>query len=110
MTTTLRGSVFVYLIGCQNETIYTGITNDMDRRLDQHITGNGGAVYTSKHGVKKLLGCFECASRSEATKIESFIKKNLTHKEKIVLAHYWNEEPESYKPYPYSIWSKHFAY
>ena len=103
-TKTLRGSVFVYLIECQDKSIYTGITKDPDKRYSQHETGKG-AKYTKSHGVKELLGAWECNSRSEAAKIELSIKNHLSSLDKRQLAEYWND-PDPDKPYPYELWKK----
>lgn len=45
---------FVYLIECSDRSIYTGITNDLKRRFEQHKNGKGGH-YTSTKKVSKIL-------------------------------------------------------
>lgn len=73
-------SWFVYLIECQDGSIYTGITVDVEARYLAHAKGTG-AKYTRSHPPKALLGVVEYANRSDASKAESKIKR-LSAKEK----------------------------
>jgi putative endonuclease len=45
---------FVYILKCADKTLYTGITNDLKRRLKQHKEGKGGS-YTRSHGALKIV-------------------------------------------------------
>lgn len=65
---------FVYLIACRDGSIYTGITTDVARRLDEHRAGKGGS-YTRSRKVKKLLYTESHSDRSSALKREAEIKK-----------------------------------
>lgn len=65
---------FLYLIECQDGSIYTGITVDVDKRYAAHNAGKG-AKYMRSHPPKKLLKVFEYPTRSEASKAEYVIKK-----------------------------------
>ena len=65
---------FLYLIECQDDSIYTGITVDVAARYAKHVSGKG-ARYTRSHPPKRLLSVFEYANRSEASKAEYAIKK-----------------------------------
>jgi putative endonuclease len=64
---------FVYLLQCADNSIYTGITTDLERRLDEHKSGKGGH-YTSSHGAKKIIHTERFATRSAASKREAQIK------------------------------------
>jgi putative endonuclease len=67
---------FVYLLECDDKTIYTGITTDVERRLTEHKS-NGvklGAKYTRARGAGKILYTEIFKSRSEALKREAEIK------------------------------------
>jgi len=44
---------FVYIIECQDGLYYTGMTYNLDKRLEQHRIGKGCA-FTTKHGFKEL--------------------------------------------------------
>lgn len=65
---------FLYLIECEDGSIYTGITVDVDKRYALHSAGKG-AKYTRSHPPKRLLKVFEFANRSEASKAEWVIKQ-----------------------------------
>jgi|TARA_R110002126_G_scaffold13118_2_gene56384 putative endonuclease len=79
-------SWFVYIVECADDTLYTGITNDIDRRIDMHNNGTG-AKYTKARAPVKLLYSEDAASRSEASKREYFIKK-LNRSDKLKLLEY----------------------
>jgi putative endonuclease len=64
---------FVYLAQCKDRSIYTGITNDLSRRLKQHQNKKGGR-YTGSHPVEKIVYTERCATKSEALKREMQIK------------------------------------
>ncbi len=63
-----------YMLRCADGTLYTGITNDLDKRLDAHNAG-GGAKYTRTRTPVELVFSDDCADRSTASKRESQIKK-----------------------------------
>ena len=71
---------FVYILECNDGTYYTGITNDLDKRLAAHNEGNG-AKYTCVRRPVRLMVSFEATDRSAASKEEYRIKQ-LTRKEK----------------------------
>ncbi len=71
---------FVYLIECQDGSIYTGIAVDVKARYAAHASGKG-ARYTRSHPPKRLLAAIACADRSAASKSEYQIKR-LSHCEK----------------------------
>ena len=65
---------YVYLIQCEDGSIYTGITTDLERRFKEHSDKTGGH-YTRAHKVEKILYTEEYPTRSEALKREAEIKK-----------------------------------
>lgn len=64
---------YVYLILCKDKSLYTGITNDLEKRFRQHKNGKGGR-YTRSHEVVKILHSEEFKTRSKALKRETEIK------------------------------------
>ena len=64
---------FLYLIECQDGSIYTGITVDVAARYAAHASGKG-ARYTRSHPPKRLLASVEYPDRSTALKAEFEIK------------------------------------
>lgn len=63
----------VYIIECADGSLYTGITNDLDRRLAAHAAGRG-AKYTRGRGPFVLRHTEAHATRSDASKRERAIK------------------------------------
>lgn len=63
----------VYLIQCRDNSLYTGITNDLERRFAEHKNKKGGH-YTSSRDVEKIIHTEEFATKSEALKREAEIK------------------------------------
>ena len=71
---------YVYLIQCEDGSIYTGITTDLERRFKEH-EGKIGGHYTRAHKVEKILYTEKYPTRSEALKRESQIKKTPPERE-----------------------------
>lgn len=63
----------LYILHCGDGSLYTGITNDMERRLEAHISGTG-AKYTRGRGPLKLVYTENHSDRSAASKREYAIK------------------------------------
>jgi len=63
-----------YLLLCADDTLYCGITNDIDKRLDAHNAGTA-AKYTRARIPVTLAYMEACADRSNASKREMAIKK-----------------------------------
>ena len=73
----------VYILRCGDETLYTGITNDLDRRLAAHDSGAASRYTRSRRPVE--LAWFEPSyDRSSALKREAKIKK-MSRAEKLKL-------------------------
>ena len=70
----------VYIIKCRDQTLYTGITNNLPKRLQMHESGQA-AKYTRGRGPFKLVYQEFLENRSLSTKRESEIKK-LTKEDK----------------------------
>lgn len=65
---------FVYLLKCQDGSVYTGITTDVQNRMDTHKSGKGSKYVASK-GFDKVLFVIEADDRSSASKIEYAVKQ-----------------------------------
>lgn len=72
-----------YILRCADDTLYCGITNDMDKRLTAHNAGTA-ARYTRSRVPVVVVFVEGCADRSAASKREIAIKK-LTRIEKLAL-------------------------
>lgn len=76
-------SWFVYMVRCRDNSLYTGYTDDVDRRAAVHNAGKG-AKYTRSRGPVTVVYREECPDKSAALKREYAIKR-LTHTEKEIL-------------------------
>ena len=72
---------FIYLLRCFDNTLYCGITNDLDHRIKQHNEGKG-ARYTRGRGPVTLVKFFTRPTKGEALKLEYHIKQ-LSREEKL---------------------------
>ena len=70
----------VYMLECSDNSIYTGITNNLEERLKRHKSGNGAKYLRGRLPIK-LVYKENLINRSEATKREIYIKK-MSKKEK----------------------------
>jgi len=64
----------VYLIRNRHNALYCGVTNNLERRFEQHQTGKGAKALKGK-GPLKLVWSFGVGSKSEALKTEYAIKQ-----------------------------------
>ena len=62
------------MIRCSDNSIYTGMTNDIEKRLSEHLT-NKGAKYTKSHQAEKLEAVWRSKDKSLACKLEYQIKQ-----------------------------------
>lgn len=81
---TISKNYFVYLLRCSDGTLYTGTTNDLRRRVQQHNAGKG-ARYTAGRRPVDLVYVENCVSRSEALRREAALRK-LSHRQKLSLS------------------------
>jgi len=64
---------YLYIARCIDNSLYTGITSDIQKRIVAHNSGQG-AKYTNSRQPVKLVYQEECGSKSEALKREIKIK------------------------------------
>ena len=65
---------YVYMLRCGDDTLYTGVTDDVQKRLATHRAGKG-AKYTRGRGPLELVYRETCGSHSDALKREAAVKK-----------------------------------
>lgn len=65
---------YLYIIHCEDKSLYTGITTDVGRRFLEHKKGLGGH-YTRAHKVQKIVYTEKVGTRSQALKREAEIKR-----------------------------------
>ena len=73
----------IYIIKCKDDTLYTGITNDLERRIKAHNSGNG-CKFTKYRAPVELVHIEKVRSRPLALKREAQIKR-LSRAKKIEL-------------------------
>jgi len=75
---------YLYILQCNDATLYTGITTDLNRRIKEHNTSQKGAKYTKTRRPVKVVYQEELEDKSSALKREYKVKK-LSRKEKLEL-------------------------
>lgn len=72
---------YLYILRCGDGSLYTGITTDVEKRLEAHRTGRG-AKYTRGRGPLELVYREACGGHSDALRRELAVKK-MTRGQKI---------------------------
>jgi predicted GIY-YIG superfamily endonuclease len=78
------GDYTVYILECADGTYYTGITNNLEKRIKKHNSPEGGSKYTKPRKPVRLVYSESAESKSAALKRELVIKA-LARSEKSVL-------------------------
>ena len=78
---------FVYIVRCSDGTLYTGITTDLERRIEEHNDSVKGAKYTRSRRPVTLVYSETCPDKSEASRREYRIKRmTRQQKERMIAA------------------------
>tara|TARA_Y100000310_G_scaffold345604_1_gene467150 strand:+ start:1789 stop:2046 length:258 start_codon:yes stop_codon:yes gene_type:complete len=73
---------YLYVVWCNDDSLYTGVTTDLKRRVEEHNTSSKGAKYTKTRRPVRLMYSLEFEDRSSAQKAECKFKK-LSRKQKL---------------------------
>ncbi len=66
---------YTYMIRCKDNSIYTGITTNLEKRMQEHFTKDEKcAKYTKKHTAIRLERAWKSENRAFASKLEYWIK------------------------------------
>ena len=76
----MEANWYLYILRCKDGTLYTGVTTDVEKRMEAHRMGKG-AKYTRGRGPLTLVYQEVCSSHSEALKRECAVK-SLTREQK----------------------------
>ena len=76
---------FVYIVLCADNTLYAGITTELERRIKEHNESDKGAKYTRVRRPVTLVYSEKHPDRSAASKREYEIKKKMNRAEKLKL-------------------------
>ncbi|MDD2369395.1 MAG: GIY-YIG nuclease family protein [Sulfuricurvum sp.] len=74
----------LYILKCNDDTLYTGITTDLEKRLLEHNTSDKGAKYTRYRRPVIVVYQEPCSDKSMALKREHAIKK-MSRQQKLAL-------------------------
>ncbi|ARB91456.1 GIY-YIG nuclease family protein [Legionella longbeachae] len=79
-------SYWVYMLLCENNSYYTGYTNNLGKRYQSHVDGTGGCKYTRSFKPLKIAQFWEIKEgKLKAMNVERYIKKlSRIDKDKIV--------------------------
>ncbi|MGY8849929.1 MAG: GIY-YIG nuclease family protein [Pseudomonadales bacterium] len=75
---------YVYIVRASDQSLYTGITTDLERRLAEHQSGKAGAKYFRGRSAIEMVYSEQADGRSGASIREAAIKK-LTRENKLAL-------------------------
>jgi len=92
---------YVYLLLCDDDKIYTGITNDLKKRMSLHKRGIG-ARFTRSFPPMQLQAAWVCPDRSTASSIENKIK-SMDKDAKMQIISQWNRDESLYGFHPYYL-------
>lgn len=77
---------YVYILRCVDQSLYIGLTTDVERRFREHQSKTLQAKYTRAHPVQSIAAYWSTSLRSDAAKLEYWLKRlNKAQKEKIIL-------------------------
>jgi len=76
---------YVYIVQCADDTLYTGIATELERRVLEHNESDKGAKYTRVRRPVNLVYSEEYPDRSTASRREYEIKKKMSRAEKLAL-------------------------
>ena len=79
---------WVYILHCDNDTYYTGYTNDVAKRYQSHVDGTGKCKYTNSFKPLYIAQCWVIhGDKAFAMQIERMIKKLSRGEKEVIIAH-----------------------
>lgn len=86
--TVTDGYFWVYILRCENNSFYTGYTDDLQKRYQSHLDGTGKCKYTRSFKPLEIAQSWQIiGEKANAMRVERAIKK-LTRKQKEELIHH----------------------
>ena len=74
------------MLRCADNSIYTGMTNDLDKRINEHLSKDtNSAKYTKSHDAVKLEAAWKSKDKSLACKLEYQIKTLTKHQKEYLI-------------------------
>ncbi|MBS1528635.1 MAG: GIY-YIG nuclease family protein [Bacteroidetes bacterium] len=84
---------FVYILRCADNSYYTGVTNNMERRLYEHENGLEPGSYTFKRRPVKLVYCERFSDINQAIAFEKQVKGWRRAKKEALIGNRWDLLP-----------------
>ncbi|WP_262150034.1 GIY-YIG nuclease family protein [Chryseobacterium foetidum] len=84
---------YVYIVKCSDNSYYTGVTNDLERRINEHNDGNKPESYTYKRRLVELVFYYEFNDINQAIEFEKQVKGWSRKKKEAIINDNW-EFPE----------------
>lgn len=85
---------FVYILLCHDQSYYTGVTNDLQRRLYEHNNGVNPDCYTCKRRPLKLVFHESFPDVTQAIAFEKQVKGWNRRKKEALISNEWEQLPE----------------
>ena len=77
---------YTYIIRCLDNSLYTGMTNNLGQRVEEHLSkSKNGAKYTKSHNAVKLEIAWKSKDKSLACKLEYYIKTLNKHQKESLI-------------------------
>lgn len=90
---------YVYILICSDDSYYTGVTNDLERRLGEHNSEGSSISYTAKRQPVRLAFFEEFNDVNQAIELEKQIKGWSRRKKKVLIEENWLKLMEYSKNY-----------
>ena len=84
----------VYILQCSDNSYYTGVTNDLERRLKEHQEGFNSSSYTHSRRPVVLKWYSDLASPTQAIRLEKQIKGWTKRKKEALISGNWDKLKE----------------
>jgi putative endonuclease len=84
---------YVYILECSDQTYYTGITSDLNKRIKQHCSGYDKQAYTYRRRPLKLMYFTTFSEVGIAIEFEKRIKKWSRKKKEALIASEYDKLP-----------------
>ena len=85
---------YVYIIQCADNSYYTGITNNIEKRMAQHNEGIDPRCYTYKRRPLKLVFQYRFTDVNQAIAFEKQVKGWSRKKKEAIINNQWDKLPE----------------
>ncbi|MCF0074429.1 GIY-YIG nuclease family protein [Dyadobacter sp. CY261] len=82
---------YVYILRCADDSYYTGVTNDIERRLAEHNSGTNLGSYTSTRRPVEMVFCHEFNDIREAIAFEKQVKGWSRKKKEAIIVGRWDD-------------------